>query len=349
MKAISKLVEKLKQWANNQFMASKLLPRLNTLENIEHLSWEELDRQLDPEGKQDSDTVDKHLRRVALAQRTRTNLRVNELLDAFGPQIHALPAMLRSAIETSASKKPAEQALLQRFFGSLTDSEALESGIDMTVAMCVRDEDTHPVDPEIRALRLEAERVDAEMSKLRDASWYREELDAKRKRLAAMQEARAKRPEAEVQDTEMLRLIPHYLEQRLRLQELESKVAASPAFDAVDKALSELVVVASLAQWRDGSPGSLDGLLKVIYRHPSFTPLHNSIMADDTVDVRGLLAAVLNVHAVACDASPGVRFTLNPDNRVVGVWSLPGEVLTALFPAKKAESEDVGMTFDATK
>lgn len=355
VKAISKLAEKLKTWVATLLALPKVNKRLGLLRSAESEAWQDLeDLYTKPQDvPPDVAAVISPLNVIVLSQKAQTSIRVNALLDAFSPQLNALPVMLRAALELSSDKKPSEQALLRRFFDSGADGEAAEAGVDLVAALFCREEGTHPVDPEITALQAEGARLDEEISKLRDAAWYRSELEGKRQRLAGLQAERAKRPEAEVQDTEMLRLIPHYLEQQRRLQALESKVAASPAFDAVDKALGELVVIASLAQWRDGSPGSLDGLLKVIYRHPSFTPLHNSVTEDGAVgDVHGLLAAVLNVHTVAREvvareANPGVRFTLDPDNRVVGVWSLPGEVQAALYPAQKAES--VAEAFDATK
>jgi len=326
VKAINQLVAKLKAWAVAVCTDSKLEPRLQTLANIESQSWTELGS---PD--RDNDSIDKHLRVVFMAQRTRSQMRVNALLDSFGPQLAALPVMLRTAIETSASKKPGEAALLRRFFESEAETKAAEAGVDMVVAMCSKDEDGHPLNPEIAALHLETRRVEAEISKLRDAGWYRDELNQKRKQLADIIEQRNRRPEAEVQDTQMLVLVPHYLEQRARLAELEESIAKSGDFDVLDKEIAGVMSVDSLPKWRDGSADSLQGLADLISRMVSFSRLTGSAALADEHNRLALIAAALNVHAVA-QGSPatGSRFTIAPDGRVVGVWSLPGEVQQVL-------------------
>lgn len=338
MQAISKLMEKLKAWAVQMSGGVILAGKLKMLSRWENGAWNELGKMDAAPNEADMSDVERALRVALLCQQNRMALQVGDLISAVGPQISALPGMLRSAIELSASKKPGAQAALSKFFDASNAETATAAGIDLMAALCTREEDLHPLAPEIRALRAESERVDSEISKLRDAGWHREELDGKRRRLALLQAERARRPEAEVQDTETLILVPHYRQQREQLRLVETAVASSAMFDALDHAIGELVVVTHLDEWWDGSPGSLDGLLKAIYRNPAFTALHNSGMDSgmdsDGVNINGLLAAVLNAHATARNAGPGIRFTLDPDNRVIGVWMLPPEVLEALDATK---------------
>ena len=333
MQAISKLMEKLKAWAVQMSGGVILAGKLKMLSRWENGAWNELGKMDAAPNDASMVDVERALRVTLLCQQNRMALQVGDLISAVGPQISALPGMLRSAIELSASKKPAEQAALSKFFDASNTETATAAGIDLVAALCTREEDLHPLAPEIRALRLESERVDAEISKLRDAGWYRDELNQKRARLAGLQAERAKRPDAEVQDTNMLILVPHYRTMREQLMVLENKIAASAEFDAMDKVLTDLVVIGSLPEWRDGSPDSLDGLLQVVYRNPAFVALHNKCMSEaGGVDIHHLLAALLNVHAIARNVA--TRFTVNQDDRVIGVWALTEELQAACKSTK---------------
>jgi hypothetical protein len=274
------MVEQLRAWAAGLVTAAKVSDRINQLDRWENGAWKELDV-LDKVNSDKSPShpsdVERMLRVALLCQQNRMAIRFGGLVEAFGPQISAIPGILRASLEMSV-KKPSEHALLKRFFECPTEGEATAAGIDLAASLCSKDND-HPLDPEIRALRAETDRVAAEMSKLMDASYYREELDRKRKRLSELQQERVNRPAAVKEENRLLVLIPHYREMRTRIARLEESVARCAEFAAMDKLLGELFNVSRLPEWRDGSPESLDGLVKLVVLHNEFAALSSKTSA----------------------------------------------------------------------
>lgn len=326
VKAIGKLVGKLKRWAADLAHDHDIYDQVSTLRRREQQYWNEL-ASFDNAGNSagnsataSRDAVEQVLRLTLLCQQNRMALRLSAFADTFSPQLNAVPAMLRSALELAGGKPAMEQAMLHRFLDSATDKEATDSGIDLVAALCGKDTE-HPLDPEINAIRVEMARVDGEISKLRDAGYYRDELKRKQEKLAQERQERTSRSEAEVMVTNTLVQVTHYQAMRDQLVGLEAMVARSADFAALDLHLGELVGIEKLPEWRDGSAGSLGDLVATVQRQAAFAEL---VDASGDADAPKVMAAVLNVHAsTRPNHNPKARFTVSPEGVVIGVWSLP--------------------------